>query len=67
MRKMQKRKRTQKGEKQGDKQHKILANAENQTKNKVGRPPKATPANGRLKKVPLKKLLSSKFIVLCCI
>ena len=45
-----KRKRTHKGEKQGDKQHKIIANADNQTKNKVGRPPKATPANGRLKK-----------------
>ena len=63
-----KRKRIHKGAKQGDKQHKIIAHAENQTKNKVGRPSKATPANGRLKKkLPLKKLFNSKFIVLCCI
>ena len=54
---MQKRKRTQKGEKQGDKQHKILANAENQTKHKVGRPPKATPANGRLRKTAIEEII----------
>ena len=42
-----KRKRIHKGAKQGDKQHKIIADAENQTKNKVGRPPKATPVNVR--------------------
>ena len=42
-----KRKRRHKGAKQGDKKHKIIADAENQTKNKVGRPPKATPVIGR--------------------
>ena len=52
-----KRKRTHKGEKQGNKQHKIIANADNQTKNKVGRPPKATPANGRLQKTAIEEII----------
>jgi len=52
-----KRKRTHKVAKQGVKQHKIIENAENQTKNKVGRPPKATPTNGRFKKTDIEEII----------